>query len=85
MTAPKEFEREWQITVDGDQHAWQDFCESFMSDDIRLSVNDDGIVVCHIRINPWKPIDSTGSMPSFISQARNHHAYIFTNITAVHL
>lgn len=63
----------WYITVDGDQEAWQDFCESFMSEDIIISRhwhNQKIAVTCCIRIDPHKPIDSTGSMPSLIDRAR---------------
>ena len=66
----------WHITVGGDQEAFQDFCESFMSENIyierrwvQLSDKERIIeVMCIIDIDPYKPIDSTGSMPSFYDQ-----------------
>lgn len=76
----------WFISVDGDQDAWQDFCESFMSDDIRIrrewvqvGVEHRIKVTCEISIDPYQPIDSTWSMPSFIDQIGNR----FGNIVVV--
>ena len=67
----------WFITVSGDQQRWQDWCESFVSDDIRIhrqwtrSLEGDHIILvtCEIFLDPYDPIDSTGSMPSFMKQA----------------
>lgn len=38
---------------------------------LRAYVNDEIVVTCQIDMNPFKPIDSTGSMPSFIEQAKS--------------
>jgi hypothetical protein len=65
----------WKITAKGNQEAWQRFCESFMSEDItieRAHVKNKIVVTCKIRIDPFKPIDSTGSMPSFVNQAMTY-------------
>jgi hypothetical protein len=71
----------WSVSVGGDpdeqletQERWQEFCESFTSTDIlviRRYVNNRIKVTCQILLDPSQPIDSTGSMPSFIEQAQN--------------
>ena len=74
----------WYITVSGDQQAWQDWCEQFMSSNItiiRRFYEDKILVTCQIDINPYKPIDSTGSMPSLINQAMSAG---FQNIQVLH-
>lgn len=69
----------WHVTVkedqddpQGTQDRWQAFCEEFMSEDIlivRRYMNNVAITTCQMSIDPFQPIDSTHSMPSFIDQA----------------
>lgn len=54
------------------QDAWQVFCEDFMSRDIvivRTTIGDVIQATCLTRLDPYQPMDSTGSMPSLISQS----------------
>jgi hypothetical protein len=66
----------WLIEVAGDneqQERWLSFCLQFMSDDIEVTcgyINCKLKVICKISVDPYKPIDSTQSMPSFVDQAR---------------
>jgi hypothetical protein len=76
--------KRWTVSVDGDQAQWLDFCESFMSDDIDMEVTRDGRWICHIALDPHQPIDSTGSMPSFVDQAVWHgKRHGFHNVVTV--
>jgi ABC-type phosphate transport system permease subunit len=83
----------WEIIVGDDQQQWQDFCESFMSEAITIERRwkykiESGErryyihVTCIIDMNPYEPIDSTCSMPSFIIQAKSRG---FKQISVVHV
>jgi len=62
----------WDILALGDQTVWQDWCEAFMSENItmlRRWVDHRLVVTCRIAMDPYRPIDGTGSMPSLVDQA----------------
>lgn len=64
----------WHMTAVNDSFGWYEFCLSFMSEEmtVRWQRMFDGstVAVVSITIDPHKPIDSTGSMPSLIDQAK---------------
>jgi hypothetical protein len=76
--------KHWNVTVAGnldEQNRFSAFCEDFMSYDMTIirrwvpyeftllmETRTDLQVTCRMTIDPTRPIDSTGSMPSFVEQ-----------------
>ena len=63
----------WHLTAN-DSFGWYEFCLSFMMHEMTVQwrvVNAEEKIVCSMTIDPYEPVDSTGSMPSFIDQAKS--------------